>query len=137
MANKITCFEDLVIWQKAQEIAEKVYKLADSNLFIQKDLSLKNQLKSASLSISDNIAEGFDYNNNPDFYKFLRIAKGSCGETRNKLLFIKRMEFIDEPTAKKLSEETKILGHQIGELMKKVKAKIQGEKNSRKKNDNP
>ncbi len=137
MANKITCFEDLVIWQKAQEIAEKVYKLADSNSFIQKDLSLKNQLKSASLSISDNIAEGFDYNNNPDFYKFLRIVKGSCGETRNKLLFIKRMEFIDEPTAKKLSEETKILGRQIGELMKKVKAKIQSEKNSRKKNDNP
>lgn len=137
MANKITCFEDLVIWQKAQEIAEKVYKLADSNSFIQKDLSLKNQLKSASLSISDNIAEGFDYNNNPDFYKFLRIAKGSCGETRNKLLFIKRMEYIDESTAKKLSEETNILGRQIGELMKKVKNRIQSEKNSRKKNGNP
>mgnify|MGYP002786003965 CR=1 FL=1 len=137
MANKITCFEDLVIWQKAQEIAEKVYKLADSNSFIQKDLSLKNQLKSASLSISDNIAEGFDYNNNPDFYKFLRIAEGSYGETRNKLLFIKRMEYIDESTAKKLSEETNILGRQIGELMKKVKNRIQSEKNSRKKNGNP
>ena len=137
MANKITCFEDLVIWQKAQEIAEKVYKLAESNSFIQKDLTLKNQLKSASLSISDNIAEGFDYNNNPDFYKFLRIAKGSCGETRNKLLFIKRMEYIDESTAKKLSEETNILGRQIGELMKKVRTRIQSEKNSRKKNGNP
>jgi four helix bundle protein len=133
MAEKITTFEDLIIWQKAQEIAEKIYKLADSNPFIQKDFSLKDQLKSASLSISDNIAEGFDYNNNPDFYKFLRIAKGSCGETRNKMLFIKRMHYIDEATGSGLCDELKVLGSQIGELLKKVKIRIQQEKKSPKK----
>ena len=70
MANKITSFEDLIIWQKAQDLAEKIYLLADSNEFIKKDFALKDQLKSAALSISDNIAEGFEYNNNADFNRF-------------------------------------------------------------------
>lgn len=75
MSTKITCFEDLIIWQKAQELAEKIYNLAESNKFIQKDFSLKDQLRSAALSISDNIAEGFEYNNNPDFIAFSEWQK--------------------------------------------------------------
>ncbi len=131
MANKIKSFEDLIIWQKAQDLAEKIYRLADSNEFIKKDFTLKDQLKSAVLSISDNIAEGFEYNNNPDFNRFLRIAKGSCGEIRNKILFIKRMKFIKEKEALELCNESKILGSQIGELMKKVKARIATDKKTR------
>ena len=50
MANKIASFEDLIIWQKAQELAVKIYDLADSNKFIVKDFTLKDQLKSASIS---------------------------------------------------------------------------------------
>lgn len=131
MNTKITTFEDLIIWQKAQELAEKIYKLADSNSFIVKDFSLKDQLKSAALSISDNIAEGFEYNNNADFNRYLRIAKGSCGEIRNKLLFIKRMQFVDEGVVLSLCAEAKILGSQIGELMKKVKHRIQEARKTR------
>lgn len=124
MQSKITSFEDLVIWKKAQELAEKVYRLADENEFIRKDHKLKDQLKSASISISDNIAEGFEYNNNADFHRFLRIAKGSCGETRNKILFARRIEYIDILTANKLNDEAKQLGKQIGELIRKVKEKL-------------
>ena len=131
MANKITSFEDLIIWQKAQDLAVKIYTLADTNEFIKKDFSLKDQLKSAALSVSDNISEGFEYNNNPDFYRFLRIAKGSCGEIRNKILFINRMKFIDKKIADELNQEAKILGNQIGELMKKVKTGINAAKKSR------
>ncbi|MBX9783293.1 MAG: four helix bundle protein [Chitinophagaceae bacterium] len=133
MNKKITSFEDLIIWQKAQEIAEEIYHLAEENKFIQKDFSLKDQLKSAALSISDNIAEGFEYNNNPDFYRFLRMSKGSCGEIRNKLLFIKRMKFVEAGTVLKLCDDAKQLGHQIGELMKKVKIRILEEKKKPKK----
>jgi four helix bundle protein len=54
MANKIKCFEDLVIWQKAQDLAVKIYKLVEENEFIKKDFSLKDQFKSAVLSITLN-----------------------------------------------------------------------------------
>lgn len=124
MSSKITSFEDHIIWQKAQELAVKIYTLADENEFIKKDFSLKDQLKSAAISISDNIAEGFEYNNNPDFHRFLRIAKGSCGEIRNKIVFILRMKFINEKLANDLNQDAIILGRQIGELIKKVKTKI-------------
>lgn len=124
MANKIKYFEDLVIWQKAQDLAVKIYKLVEENEFIRKDFSLKDQFKSAVLSISDNIAEGFEYNNNPDFYRFLRISKGSCGEIRNKIHFARRLQFISKQTAHELTTEAEFLGNQIGELMKKVKQKI-------------
>lgn len=110
MNSKITCFEDLVIWQKAQKLAEKIYTLVEVNKVIQKDFSLKDQLRSAALSISDNIAEGFEYNNNPDFYRFLRMAKGSCGEIRNKIQFIQRMKFIEENDGALFCEEAKLLG---------------------------
>jgi len=36
MSNKITCFEDLIVWQKAQDVAVKIYKLAEKNDFINK-----------------------------------------------------------------------------------------------------
>jgi four helix bundle protein len=122
---KITSFQDLLIWQKAQDLAEKIYLLADTNTYIKKDFSLKDQLKRAAMSISDNIAEGFEYNNNPDFFRFLRISKGSCGEIRNKLLFIKRMNYENDETILTLCDEAKQLGNQIGKLMEKVKQKIQ------------
>jgi four helix bundle protein len=122
--KKISCFEDLIIWQNAQDIAVKIYKLVEGNEFIRKDFSLKDQFKSAALSISDNIAEGFEYNNNPDFHRFLRISKGSCGENRNKIHFTVRLGFISEEIANNLLSEAIVLGKQIGELMKKVKHRI-------------
>ncbi len=83
----INSFEDLDIWKKAQELGKLVYDLCEANNKVAKDFSFKDQIKRAVLSISNNIAEGFEYNNNKDFVRYLRIAKGSCGEVRNCLLF--------------------------------------------------
>ncbi|MCY7291841.1 MAG: four helix bundle protein, partial [Ferruginibacter sp.] len=52
-----------------------------------RDFSFKDQIKRTALSISNNIAEGFEYNNNADFQRFLRIDKGCYSEGRNCLLF--------------------------------------------------
>ncbi len=56
---------------------------------------MKVQVKKAACSISNNIAEG-QYDNRKDFIRFLRIAKGSCGEVRNQLTIIKSVHLIDE-----------------------------------------
>jgi len=134
MTNKIISFEDLVVWQKAQELAVKIYHLAELNKFIKNDFTLKDQLKRSAISISDNIAEGFEYNNNPDFYRFLRIAKGSCGELRNKILFIKRLNNIEEAIGNDLNREATMLGRQLGELLKKVKLRMASEKKPKTRN---
>lgn len=61
------------------------------------------------------------------------MAKGSCGEIRNKVRFILRIKFIEDEVGFKLCDDAKLLSSQIGELMKKVKARITEEKASSKK----
>lgn len=88
-------FEDLEIWQIAKRIGVEVYRVSDQEP-IKTDFGLKDQIRRAAMSMSDNIAEGFEYNNNPDFLRFLRYAKGSSGEFRNKVIILKSAEKISE-----------------------------------------
>jgi len=118
----------LILYFTVSKIPNKEIVSRSKNDFIKKDFSLKDQFKSAAISISDNVAEGFEYNNKPDFYRFLRISKGSCGEIRNKIHFARRLEFITETTAQTILNEVKMLGSQIAELMKRVKLKIKSAK---------
>jgi four helix bundle protein len=66
----VTSFEDVDIWKKAIDLGVQVNDLSDKNLKIAKDFSFKDQIKRAMLSISNNIAEGFEYSNNNDFWRF-------------------------------------------------------------------
>jgi four helix bundle protein len=50
-------FEDLIVWQKAQDLGVLVYSTSGKGP-IAKDFGIKNQIRRASLSISTNIAEG-------------------------------------------------------------------------------
>ncbi len=79
---KIDKFEDLEIWQEARELCRYVFKLTSTGLF-NKDYKFRDQIRSSSGSVMDNIAEGFERGGNKEFAQFLSIAKGSCGETRS------------------------------------------------------
>ena len=93
--SKFQKFEDLDIWKIAVSIAVEVYLLCDAEP-LKSDWGMKDQIRRAACSMSDNIAEGFEYNNNPDFIRFLNYAKGSSGEFRNKLVILFRAGKIDE-----------------------------------------
>jgi len=93
--SKIERFEDLELWQIAKQIAIEAYKLSDLEP-MRSDFGLKDQFRRAAMSLSDNIAEGFEYNNNPDFVRFLIYAKGSSGEFRNKIIILKETNKIGE-----------------------------------------
>jgi len=103
-------FEELEIWKKAQELAAMVYELCETNKKIARDFSFKDQIKRAALSISNNIAEGFEYNNNNYFVQFLRIAKGSCGEVRNCLLFSLKVKYTSESEVNHMIGFARLLG---------------------------
>ena len=124
----ILSFEDLEIWKKAQELATIIYQLSEINQKIAKDFSFKDQIKRAALSISNNIAEGFEYSNNPDFHRFLRIAKGSCGEVRNCLLFSIKINYCTTEEISDSLELSKALSRQIGAMMKYLRQKIMDKK---------
>ena len=82
--GKVEKFEELEIWKIAVELAVEVYRICDTEP-LKSDWGMKDQIRRAACSMSDNIAEGFEYNNNPDFIRFLNYANGSSGEFRNKL----------------------------------------------------
>lgn len=86
--GKIEKFEDLEIWQIAKEVGVAAYRISEAPP-MKSDFGLKDQFRRAAMSMSDNVAEGFEYNNNPDFIRFLAYAKGSSGEFRNKLIILK------------------------------------------------
>ena len=82
-------FEDLPVWQAAMELAERVYELTKDKFFNQSG-DLRSQIRRASLSVSNNIAEGFERGSTAELLAFLYISRGSCGETRSMLHFIER-----------------------------------------------
>ncbi len=83
-------FEDLPVWKRAMELAEKVYALTKGEEF-KKKYSLRDQVERAALSVSNNIAEGFERGTTPELLTFLYIARGSAGEVRSMLCFIERL----------------------------------------------
>ncbi len=99
--SKIERFEDLEIWKIANAIAVDIYFLCDKEP-LRSDWGMKDQIRRAACSMSDNIAEGFEYNNNPDFIRFLNYAKGSSGEFRNKLVILNKAEKIEDEVFQEL-----------------------------------
>jgi|WetSurMetagenome_2_1015567.scaffolds.fasta_scaffold289906_2 four helix bundle protein len=79
-------FEDLPVWQLAVELATAIYELTKDKFFNQPG-DLRDQIRRSALSVSNNIAEGFERGTTAELLAFLYIARGSCGETRSMLLF--------------------------------------------------
>lgn len=96
---KIARFEDILSWQKSKELAIEVYALFKN----EKDFSFRNQIERASVSVMNNIAEGFERQTNKEFKQFLYIAKGSCGEVRSMLILAKELNKIEGESYKRLS----------------------------------
>ena len=88
----LTRFEDSKAWQKAMEMAVAVTDAVDDC----KRFSFVDQIYRASLSVSSNIAEGFERPTKPDRMKYLVIAKGSCNETRSLLHFGMRKKLLSQ-----------------------------------------
>lgn len=77
-------FEDILSWQKARLLNQKIGTLIENGSFRQ-NFRLINQIEGSAGSIMDNIAEGFERSGNRELLQYLYIAKGSCGEFRSQL----------------------------------------------------
>lgn len=89
---KFERFEDILAWQKARVIVNKVYEVTRSC----KDWGFNDQIQRATVSIMNNIAEGYEKKSNEDFSRFLFISKGSCGEVRSMLYVALDLGYIQQ-----------------------------------------
>jgi four helix bundle protein len=91
-------FEDIVAWQKGQDLAVLVYQHFGKS----RDFSFKDQICRASVSISNNIAEGFERGSSKEFIRYLRISLGSCSEVRSMVYLAYKLQYVDEAQQKYL-----------------------------------
>ncbi|WP_365685407.1 four helix bundle protein [Ruminococcus sp.] len=96
--NNHTIFQNLIVWQRAMELVEEIYRLIK---FLPKEetYALSDQMRRAVVSIPSNIAEGAGRKTNSDFAHFLVIARGSRYELETQILICIRLGFIKEEQA--------------------------------------
>ena len=92
MGWKVKSFEELLIWQKGQDLAVLTYDTYRDN----RDWGFKDQICRASVSVSNNIAEGFGRRSSVEFARFPDIAKASSNEVRSMSYLGFHLGYIDE-----------------------------------------
>jgi four helix bundle protein len=85
------------------------------------DFGLKDQFQRAAISIMNNIAEGFERNNNKEFIKFLRYSKCSAGEIRSMLYVALDLKYISAQSFQKNFNSAINIITQISNLIKYLK----------------
>lgn len=109
-------FEDIIAWQKAQDLAVDVY----SEFGSLKDYGFRDQICRASVSVSNNIAEGFDRNSDADFARFLYFAIASCSEVRSMLHLSARLKYVSEEKKSDLLSKSEEVSRIIRGLIKSI-----------------
>lgn len=111
-------FEEICAWQKSQDLAVLVYS-EFKNL---KDYNFKDQICRAAISISSNIAEGFERSSDADFARFLYISLGSCSELKSLIYLGNKLDYLS-------SEKSKNLIFSVSEISKMLQGFIKFLKN--------
>lgn len=106
-------FEELEIWQVAQDFAVQLYVDFGADTPAARDFSFVNQIRSAVVSISNNIAEGFECASAKEFQRFLIIAKRSCGEVRSMLWLAPRLGYLSAEKSAQLRATAEVLSKRM------------------------
>lgn len=109
-------FEDLKVWKKAQSFYLDISREFENN----KNFFFKDQILKAALSISNNLAEGYERMSDKEFRYFLFVSKGSCGEVRSMLYLSSDLGYIEHNIANELIEKTNEISKMLGGLIKKM-----------------
>jgi four helix bundle protein len=119
--SKVEKFEDLKVWQTGISLSVIIYRsLAEC-----RDFSLKDQMCRAAVSISSNVAEGFERHSNKEFIRFLRIAKGSAGELRTQIYIAQEIGILTPEQGTSLILQTQILSAMLQNLIKERESNFQ------------
>ncbi len=115
-------FTELPIWKEAVDFAAEIYLFCEEEK-LKTDYRMKDQLRAAASSISNNIAEGFEYSSKKDFVRFLVYAKGSSGEVFNQLTILSKAKMIEPEQYEKFSLKAVLLSKKIGGFIQYLKSK--------------
>jgi four helix bundle protein len=116
MSVRIECFEDILAWQKARELNRQIYITFKSC----RDFSFCDQIKRASVSVTNNIAEGYERKGDKQLKHFLFIAKGSAGEVRSMLFLAYDLEYINNQSYHELLKLAEEISKMLSGFIKRL-----------------
>lgn len=108
-------FEELPVWQASIALAAEVYALTEKPAFKSR-YSLRDQIERAAVSVSNNIAEGFERGTNQELLTFLYIARGSAGEVRSMLCLLEKIPAFSDLESEILNLKSRVesISKQLG-----------------------
>ena len=106
-------FESLRVWQNARILVNSIYDIMKDN----KDFGFRDQIQRASVSIMNNIAEGFESGSDKMYIRYLMIAKASCSEVRSMLYLCLDRNFCTQEKFDDLRECTIQISSQLFKLL--------------------
>lgn len=116
-------FEEIQAWQKAKDLTVSLYRMTNEEP-LKKDYDLVRQMRRAAISITSNIAEGFERQTQKEFIQFLFIAKGSTGELRSQLTIAKELELISAKAEQEIKQSCIEVFKMLGSLIKYLRTQL-------------
>ena len=113
-------FEELYIFQEARRMTVSIWQLTRNRPF-SKDRVLTGQIRRAGLSVISNIAEGFERGSRAEFGRFLKIAKGSCGEVRAQMLVASDLNYVSKRECEEPCAVTRHISSGLSKLTQYLK----------------
>ncbi len=112
--------ENLEVWKRSCRLSVELYQaLSDC-----KDFGFRDQVTRSALSVPSNIAEGYERDSTREFSRFLKIAKGSCGELRTQLYIGCEAGFINAASGTQFIREATEIARMIQGLIKRCRTML-------------
>ena len=105
--------KNLQVWRRAYRLSADLY----TEMAHCRDPGFKDQVTRSALSVPSNIAEGYERDSMRERARFLKIAKGSCGELWTQILIGKEAGFLREDFAAQVAAETRELSKMLHGLI--------------------
>jgi four helix bundle protein len=120
--GKFSSFEEINSWQKSRIFNKRIYQITENQNF-KKDFDFVRQIRRASISISSNIAEGFERNTDKEFIYFLYVAKASAGEVRSQIYLAFDLQYITKLEFEELLESVTEISRLVSGFIKYLSPK--------------
>ena len=115
-------YKELVVWQKAMDLATLVYRLTES--FPKREIyGLAAQLRRCGVSVPSNIAEGYGRSSRREYIQFLSIAQGSLKELETQAILARNLNYASAGQADLILSRAEVVGKLLGGLIRSLKAK--------------
>ncbi len=114
-------FTDFRVWQESHSLSLEMYRLTKD--FPRDEVyALSRQLRRAGVSVSSNIAEGFNHFSKKEKIQFYSVSLGSVSEIHSQLMLARDLQYISEAHFNRLETSIELIHKGLVALIKSIRA---------------